>query len=55
VGSVPTVTLRLLSVTPLTVTVREGLVEVNLLVMHLIRVDEMDTTLQIEPSEKVTE
>jgi len=55
VGSVPTVTLWLLSVTPLTVTVREGVVEVNLLVIHLIRVEEMDTTLQIEPSEKVTE
>jgi hypothetical protein len=38
--------------------VRVGLVEAeisNLLVMHLIRVDEIDTTLQIEPSLKVTE
>jgi len=53
-----TSTLLLLSVTPLTLTVRVGLVEAeisNLLVMHLIRVDEMDTTLQIEPSLKVTE
>ena len=58
VGSDITSTLLLLSVTPLTLTVRIGLVETeisNLLVMHLIRVDEMDTTLQIEPSLKVTE
>lgn len=58
VGSVLTVTLLLLSVTPLTLTVKEGLVEdetSNLPVMHLIRVDEIETTSQTEPSLKVTE
>jgi hypothetical protein len=58
VGSIPTVTVLVLSVIPLTVTLREGVVEdetSNLLVIHLIRVDEMETTLQTEPSLKVTE
>jgi hypothetical protein len=39
-------------------TVREGVVEdemSNLLVIHRIRVDEMETTVQSEPSLKVTE
>ena len=58
VGSVPTVTVLVLSVIPLTVTLRERVVEdetSNLLVILLMRVDEMETTLQTEPSLKVTE